>query len=178
MGFLLSYQRPAVHTKRSNIKKLVNFFHSSGAYLMENIGDPFPFGIPQRDDLLKKSLDIKETPPLKEQQKEYKKQDITKHTTRPTDFILGEAVGMATEVLSSGTSYATALYLNIQHFDRAIRAENRICFLEQENVGLKDRIDQLEARLAALEEKLSRDPEGDPPGSEAASVAPTGTNRI
>jgi len=34
-------------------------------------------------------------------------------------------------VLESGTSYAIALLLNIQHFDRAIQAETRITQLEK-----------------------------------------------
>ena len=52
---------------------------------------------------------------------------------------------MAARILESGTSYATALILNIQHFDRAIQAETRIVRLEKEYEELKE-------RLAALEE--------------------------
>jgi len=38
------------------------------------------------------------------------------------EFRISEALQMTARVLESGTSYATALYLNIQHFDRAITA--------------------------------------------------------
>lgn len=54
---------------------------------------------------------------------------------------IADALTMTTRVLKSGTSYATALYLNIQHFDRAIRTEIRMTQLEK-------RFDDLERKIA------------------------------
>jgi uncharacterized coiled-coil protein SlyX len=68
---------------------------------------------------------------------------------------------MAARVLESRTSYALALFTNIQHFDRAIQAEARIAQLERKDQEQMDRINKLEGecdelrkRVAALEEKL------------------------
>lgn len=47
-----------------------------------------------------------------------------------SEFRVSEALTMCAHVLESGTSYATALYLNIQHFDRAVTAESRMATLE------------------------------------------------
>lgn len=71
-----------------------------------------------------------------------------------------EALLMATRVLESDTSYADALYLNIQHFDRAIQAEERLSIIEDENkqqldrlVSLEDECEDLKKRLDILESK-------------------------
>jgi len=61
--------------------------------------------------------------------------------TRNKQIKISDALAMAARVLESQTSYATALYLNIQHFDRAIQAEQRIA--------------NLEARLKLVENQLT-----------------------
>jgi len=66
------------------------------------------------------------------------------------DFKLSEALTMAARVLESHTSYAGALYLNIQHFDRAIAAEKRIAQLEEKDKQLEERISLLEKKLLEL----------------------------
>lgn len=53
-------------------------------------------------------------------------------------FRVSDALVMASRVLESGTSYAIALYLNIQHFDRAINAEARLVTVEQRIAELED----------------------------------------
>jgi len=84
--------------------------------------------------------------------------------SRPADatFKVSGALTMAARVLESKTSYATALYLNIQHFDRAIQAELRLTSLEKENKqqgmeleAQRKEIEELKERLAALEGKSS-----------------------
>lgn len=105
----------------------------------------------------------------RETQQQYRNQDVAKEEPGHLDFSLPEAMRMVTDVLTSRTSYATALYLNIQHFDRAIQAENRIGVLEDENKRLNRKIEGLEGRLTALEDKLSR---GDQAGGPAADPEP------
>ena len=62
-------------------------------------------------------------------------------------FKLSESLTKAAEVLESGTSYATALHLNIVHFHRAIQAESEIAELRAENKELKARIERLEEKM-------------------------------
>ena len=50
---------------------------------------------------------------------------------------------MATDVLVSNTSYTYALYLNIVHFDRAIKAETRITTLENKCEILEKKVTDL-----------------------------------
>lgn len=69
--------------------------------------------------------------------------------TQQPDFRISDALTMTAEVLESGTSYATALYLNIQHFHRAISAEKRIEQLELEVSSLRERMIQLEKHFTA-----------------------------
>jgi len=65
----------------------------------------------------------------------------TKSSAVHEQIKISDALAMAARVLESQTSYATALYLNIQHFDRAIQAEQRIA--------------NLEARLKLVENQLT-----------------------
>lgn len=76
-------------------------------------------------------------------------------------YTVHEALLMATRVLESDTSYADALYLNIQHFDRAIQAEERLSIIEDENkhqldriVSLEDECEKFKKRIEDLENKI------------------------
>lgn len=71
---------------------------------------------------------------------------------------------MAVRVLESGTSYATALFLNIQHFDRAIRAEMRIQQLEHNLGVLNDKIGRLEELYTKLHEQQTAKKGGEESG--------------
>lgn len=66
------------------------------------------------------------------------------------EFKVSDALTMAARVLESDTSYATALYLNIQHFDRAIQAETRIVQLEERQQVNDKRILALETQVEKL----------------------------
>lgn len=61
--------------------------------------------------------------------------------TRNKQIKISDALAIAARVLESRTSYAATLQSNIQHFDRAIRAERRIA--------------NLEARLKLVENQLT-----------------------
>jgi transcriptional regulator with XRE-family HTH domain len=75
---------------------------------------------------------------------------------RDREFRLSDAITMAVRVLESGTSYATALYLNIQHFDRAIQAEARIQLLEKGIEILGEKIEILEQQVIKLQERADK----------------------
>jgi transcriptional regulator with XRE-family HTH domain len=76
-------------------------------------------------------------------------ENVQNEATEAKEFRISDAMTMAARVLESKTSYATALYLNIQHFDRALRAEARINRLEGECETLRKRLEALEARIAS-----------------------------
>ena len=77
-------------------------------------------------------------------------------------FKLSEALTAAARVLESRTSYAVILHLNIQHFDRAIRAETRITQLEEKNERLEKRMFNLEKKILETEtSKRSADESGE-----------------
>jgi chromosome segregation ATPase len=57
---------------------------------------------------------------------------------------------MTARVLESGTSYATALYLNIKHFDRAIAAEARIAQIEQNQADLQAKNMSFEQQMQSI----------------------------
>jgi transcriptional regulator with XRE-family HTH domain len=69
-------------------------------------------------------------------------------------FKVSDALTMTAQVLESGTSYATALYMNIQHFNRAIQAEARITELEKKDQAQTDRINHLEGECETLRKRL------------------------
>jgi len=71
-------------------------------------------------------------------------------TPERPEFKISDALAMAARVLESGTTYATALYLNIQHFDRAVQAENRMTHLETGMEALLSKISHLEQRISEL----------------------------
>jgi len=66
------------------------------------------------------------------------------------EFKIADALAMTASVLESGTSYATALYLNIQHFDRAVKAEARLATLEADMHTLTDKMARMERQIAEL----------------------------
>lgn len=65
-------------------------------------------------------------------------------------FRISDAVAMTCRVLESGTSYATALYMNIEHFDRAVSAEQRLATLEQELESLRAELDEIKEVVKKL----------------------------
>ncbi|OPY15641.1 MAG: Helix-turn-helix domain protein [Syntrophus sp. PtaB.Bin001] len=69
-------------------------------------------------------------------------------------FRVSDALTMCARVLESGTSYATTLYMNIHHFDRAISAEERINQVEQNQTEMEVRNQEIEARSQSIEQQM------------------------
>ena len=63
---------------------------------------------------------------------------------------------MTARVLESGTSYATALYLNIVHFDRAVQSESVVKRCEDNLQEMHGAIFQMQTRLDELERENKR----------------------
>lgn len=89
------------------------------------------------------------------------------------DFRLSDALTMAARVLESGSSYATALYLNIQHFDRAIRAESRIAQVEKTQGEIEQRSRDFEEKMQAEINELRKEVNR----LKATYESPSGENR-
>ncbi|GEM_PF-5261016 len=84
----------------------------------------------------------------REQVEEYKDAETVKGTIQ-SEFRVSEALTMCARVLESGTSYATALYLNIQHFERAVAAEERITIVEKQQADIESRNRAFEQKMQA-----------------------------
>lgn len=67
---------------------------------------------------------------------------------------LADGIKMATDVLNSGTTYARALYMNIVHFDAAIKAEERAARYQIEMKGQSERINGLEKEQFELKKQI------------------------
>ncbi len=92
------------------------------------------------------------------------------------EFKVSDALTMTARVLESGTSYAMALLLNIQHFDRAIQAETRITQLEKDLRKNNKRLLNIDKLIKSDRRKGKRRKEdlGLPPG---VGERRTGTDR-
>ena len=76
---------------------------------------------------------------------------------------ISEAMTMTARVLESGTSYATALYLNIVHFDRAVQSETVVKRCEDDlqkmEINMRimtEEIKKLQAQVGGLERENRR----------------------
>lgn len=69
---------------------------------------------------------------------------------------IADALQATARVLESGTSYATALFLNIQHFDRAVMAESRLDHLEQFAKQQKIHIAEMEQTIRRQSDEISQ----------------------
>lgn len=135
---------------RNNMKKYLDFYGCDEAWLLFGKGGPFQGG----ND---KELHIKEPgAPYNALKCEGEKKDGILGEYAPIApgpneiFKLSDAITMAVKVLESNTSYSVALYTNIQHFYRAILAENKIAQLEIQNEKLEKRMFNLEKKLQEI----------------------------
>ena len=71
-------------------------------------------------------------------------------------FKVSEALTMAVKVLESNTSFATALYLDIQHFYRAVQSEERFINLLDEKKKLEKKVQDLEKNCEKLKKRIDR----------------------
>lgn len=113
--------------------------------------------------------------------------------TNATPFLEGDAgmpgtqvdnaVNKARRILSSGTSYAEALYVNIIHFDRALDAEERIRELESHQneqgrdlLDIKDTLAEMSSTVSELKKenaalkKRGKKPKKDTSGKSDSSL--------
>lgn len=79
--------------------------------------------------------------------------EVEYKTVKTEEFKLSDALTMTARVLESGTSYAKALFLNIQHFDMALKSEARISELEHKQKQLFTEINLLKKQISDLKKR-------------------------
>lgn len=126
---------------RRNYKALADYYECSLSWLQTGEGDPYPkAGGP---DLVEKNPFL-----VKEAAHIYNKD--TDAPQIPPEIRISEAMTMMARVLESGTSYATALYLNIVHFDRALSATKELRVCQEDIADLKNEVAALRRQVEAL----------------------------
>ena len=77
-------------------------------------------------------------------------------------WILDDAISKAHRVLTSSTSYADALYVNIVHFDRALDAEERVQEMERNQQkqsedlsAIREELDKMNSQLQSIKNENS-----------------------
>lgn len=141
-----------------NTDKLIAFYGCSKAWLLAGEGEPFPaarekYAVacdPPAEDVLREPVGVHPTA----------RSGSIDPLSSAQGFRVSDALTMTARVLESGTSYATALYLNIVHFERAVTAESRIAHLESNMISIKkelvDMIEALQKENRVLGSELNR----------------------
>jgi hypothetical protein len=180
VGTLSNYRTMKNLPKASFIIKLCELFECNKEWLMTGKGRPFYKTADFYDDGI--NMEKNESPPGSVQF-DSTQEDLQCHGM---EFRISDAMTMCARVLESGTSYATALYLNIQHFDRAVQAETVVkkCQDDLKVMGasiakMQSRMDELEKENRNLHEEI-RKLKGNSGGSAPIALgmdhaAPTGT---
>jgi hypothetical protein len=171
---LAGYRHEKGLLKGEVIDNLVSHYNFSPMWLFKGEGEPFPGARAKYRDVCET-----ETPdPPKSEHLINEKAAIyatpgAKQAPTGTEIRISDAMTMTARVLESGTSYATALYLNIVHFDRAVSAETTM-FKCQEDLHkqgeliaqMQTRLDEMDREAKTLREEireLKRESGGCPP---------------
>lgn len=142
---LAGYRREKGLLKGEVIDNLVAHYQFSPMWLFKGEGEPFPGARAKYPEVCGPEP-ATERLYIKEGQAAYAAGGAQQAPAGP-EIRISEAMTMMARVLESGTSYATALYFNIVHFDRAIAAT-------QELHACQDRITNLETQVAALRRQV------------------------
>jgi len=129
--------------RKKYLDRIVDYYGCNRSWLFTGEGEPFP-------DAGQNGKDVSVTSAHPVTAKDAPLSSTVPATPFTNEFRISEALQMTARVLESGTSYATALYLNIQHFDRAITAEERIAHLEQNQAELKAASTSFEHQMQSI----------------------------
>jgi transcriptional regulator with XRE-family HTH domain len=128
------------------LKEMCFKFHANISWLLTGEGEPY---LMKRDSTEPTAYENEEVP-----EHNHVNAPESEYVNRPRkdarSFKISEALAMAARVLESRTSFAAALYLNIEHFDRAIQAESRITELEESQKKLEEKMAAVESQLTKL----------------------------
>jgi transcriptional regulator with XRE-family HTH domain len=126
-----------------NINKLSQYYGCDKGWLLTGQGKPFPgeAAAPRPDaDGSEAAPPHREDAPANAESR-----------SAPIEFRISDALAMTARVLESRTSYATALYLNIVHFDRAVSSESIVSKCEEDLRAQGELLTKMQARLDDLE---------------------------
>jgi transcriptional regulator with XRE-family HTH domain len=161
------------HPSRRKMEQILSFYRCSSSWLLTGEGVPYPEKEPQNTQPHDNSIILNGI-----------RDQIGRENVKGSDNVkISDDLTLAAKVLESGTSYATALHLNIRAFARSIQAEERIAQVERNQLDferkMQSRMEGLEKTIKRLEveNKALKGCAGDsPPFSlSPANCAPTGT---
>jgi transcriptional regulator with XRE-family HTH domain len=141
---------------RDNYKKIAVFYGCSLLWLRDGEGDPYPGVQPTgpgdsgQEKLPPASLYVKEGTAAFAPNA-----PGTRQAPAGPEIRISEALTMTAHVLESGTSYATALYLNIVQFNRAVSAEATISKCQDNIANLQAQVDALHTQVADLQAQVA-----------------------
>jgi transcriptional regulator with XRE-family HTH domain len=127
---------------RKNYKIIADYYKCSLPWLITGEGEPFPGEAASRHDVDGPDP----APPHREEAPA-----SAEARRAPIEFRISDALAMTARVLESRTSYATALYLNIVHFDRAVSSESIVSKCEEDLRAQGELLTKMQARLDDLE---------------------------
>lgn len=125
-----------------NINKLSQYYGCDKGWLLTGQGKPFPGEAAPRPNTDGSEADAphREEAPASAEAR-----------SAQIEFRISDALAMTARVLESRTSYATALYLNIVHFDRAVSSESIVSKCEEDLRAQGELLAKMQARLDDLE---------------------------
>lgn len=147
---LAAYRQQRGLIKGEVIDKLISHYHFSPEWFFKGIGEPFPGARVKYRDVCGP-----ETATLYNN-------DTAAHLPAGDAHKINieEAIGKTYKVLSSGTPYAVALYLNVQQFSSAVDAtqelhacQYRITNLETQVNDLRNQVNRLSASPTTAEQQ-------------------------
>lgn len=142
-----SYRR-MITVPGMNFLAYMQKYNFSLKWLTSGKGEPFADECDKFPEIYKKekSFDLKETMVNYEQN----------NNAHLPPIRISDAIIMCTRVLESGTSYATALYFSIQHFDHALEIENYSKKCQDDLNSFKKEFMEMKNRLENIEKENIR----------------------
>ena len=125
------------------LKEMCVKFHANINWLLTGEGEPY--AKESEPDIVEEFTPYKrggllEVNSVRERKVEY----VSQPAKESPGFKISEALAMAARVLESGTSFSGVLYVNIEHFHRAIQVQGRIDALEESQRRLEEKIAAIE----------------------------------
>lgn len=151
---LAAYRKKQGLLKGMVLENLAICYNFNPFWLLRGYGEPFPGARLKYPDMCGPDHTTNHSS-VKENVASYNAPISTTPVT-PQDYRISDALSMCARVLESGTSYATALHLNIQHFDRAISAESRIAHVEQNYIKMEAENTKMKIELANIKLEVDK----------------------
>jgi len=131
-----------------NGERLLSFYKCNNAWLLTGEGEPYP----GKTAKYKEVLDPGPGAGLGDGTSTIREPSVMPPDHQDVQgFKISDALMMTSRVLESGTSYATALYLNIVHFDRAVSTGTSMSKCQEELRIQGELIAKMQSRMDDLD---------------------------